>query len=250
MKEVLIACERSGIVREAFNAYPGIHAISCDLEPPEDGRISHHYQGDVRDLLNQHWDLMIAHPECRYLSNSGVLRLYKDGKKRNGPDSERWEEMRAGALFFKLLWDAPIDKIAIENPIIHGYAKEIIGREQSQMIQPWEFGEDASKGTCLWLKGLPRLRSTKLMTRPVWIPCPEGCDDYFCQRHLVHTADCECPELDDWVLRGDDPYREYYANQTPSGQNKLGPSPKRAMERARTYPGVAQAMAAQWVPLL
>lgn len=147
---VLVACEYSGKVREAFRKL-GHDAWSCDLLPADDNS-PYHYQGDVFDIINDGWDLMIAHPPCTYLTNAGVSWLYrKEG---------RWEQMREGAEFFKLLMDAPIPKIAVENPIMHKYAVEIIGRRQDQVIQPWMFGHMEQKATCLWLKGLPPLTST------------------------------------------------------------------------------------------
>lgn len=202
---VLVGCERSGVVREAFRKR-GHDAWSCDLVPADDGS-PFHYQRDLRDLLAQakgFWDLFIAHPECRFLCNSGALRLYVGGKKANGPFVPRWDAMREAAAFFKLCLDADIPKICVENPVMHGWARAIIGAEPSQSIQPWQFGDDASKRTCLWLKGLPLLISTNPLVK------------------------------------------EKYANQTPSGQNKLGPSPERSALRAKTYQGVADAMAAQW----
>jgi hypothetical protein len=194
-------------VREAFRKR-GHDAWSCDLVPADDGS-PYHYQRDLRDLLAQakqgYWQLGIFHPECRFLCNSGVLRLYLGGKKANGPDEARWAAMREAAAFFKLCLDADIPKVCVENPVMHGHAKALIGGvEPSQSIQPYEFGEDASKRTCLWLKGLPLLVPTN-------------------------------------VLR-----KERYANQTPSGQNKLGPSPERSALRAKTYQGPADAMAVQW----
>lgn len=111
-----------------------------------------------RNLLNEGWDLMIAHPPCTYLCNSGVRWL------RYGKDKKRWQWMLNAVQFFLTLWNAPISKICIENPIMHGYAKERIQIEQSQVIQPWQFGHGEVKATCLWLKGLPPLQSTKVVT--------------------------------------------------------------------------------------
>lgn len=148
---VLIACEYSGTVRDAFiNA--GHDAISCDLLPTE--RPGPHYQGDVFDIINNGFDLMIAHPPCTRLCNSGVRWL----NERN-----LWDEMREGALFFRRLLDSGIPKICIENPIMHRYAKDIIGAEQSQTVQPWMFGHGETKATCLWLKGLPLLQSENVV---------------------------------------------------------------------------------------
>jgi len=151
--KVLVACEFSGTVRDAF-IEQGHDAVSCDLLPTEKPGL--HYQGDIRNMLSVDvWDLMIAHPPCTYIANSGVSWLYrKEG---------RWEQMREGARFFKMLLDTDIDKICIENPIIHKYAVEIIGRRQDQVIQPWMFGHGEQKATCLWLKNLPPLEPTDIV---------------------------------------------------------------------------------------
>jgi hypothetical protein len=200
---VLIGCERSGVIREAFRA-SGHDAYSCDLAPAEDGS-PFHLQMDVREALKRGpWDIFIVHPECTRLANSGVLRLYVGGKKANGIDAAKWADMEAAALFFKEMLEADVPCICVENPVMHGHAMKIIGMRPTQSFQPWQFGEDASKRTCLWLIGLPPLEPTDVLVK------------------------------------------KRYANQTPSGQNKLGPSPTRHIERARTYPGPARAMAAQW----
>jgi len=151
---VLVACEFSGIVRNAFTQR-GHNAWSCDFLPTETE--GNHYQTDVRNVLYNAWDLMIAHPPCTYLCNSGVRWLYE----REG----RWDEMRKAAEFFKYLLEANIPAIAIENPIPHRYAVEIIGRKYDQIIQPWEFGHGETKATCLWLKNLPFLVATKIVSR-------------------------------------------------------------------------------------
>jgi hypothetical protein len=151
--KVLIACEFSGTVRDAFAAR-GHDAWSCDLLPTESA--GQHYVGDVRDILYDGWDLMIGHPPCTYLANSGVQWLYR----REG----RWEQMREGAEFFRMLLNAPIPRIAIENPIMHKYAKEIIGAPPTQTVQPWMFGHGESKATCLWLKNLPALTPTNIVS--------------------------------------------------------------------------------------
>lgn len=196
---VLVACEYSGRVREAFRR-AGHIAVSCDLLPAEDNS-PYHYQGDIQDLLKGKWDLMIAHPPCTYLAVSG-LHWNKRGVTVNGrPRSELTEE---ALEFVRMLMDAPIPRIAIENPV-SCISTRI--RPPDQIVQPWYFGEDASKKTCLWLKNLP-------------------------------------PLVDTNRLPGDAKTRR--ANQTPSGQNKLGPSPDRWKERSRTFQGIADAMAAQW----
>lgn len=150
--KVLVACEFSGTVRDAF-ASRGHDAMSCDLRPSE--QPGKHYQGDVRDLLGEGWDLMVAHPPCTYLANSGVRWL------REKPG--RWDQMRQGAEFFRELLTADIPLIAVENPVIHRYAVEIIGRKYDQTLQPWQFGHGETKRICLWLKGLPALKATQVV---------------------------------------------------------------------------------------
>jgi len=150
--KVLIACEYSGTVRDAFIA-KGHNAISCDLLPTD--QPGPHYQGNVFDIINDGWDLMVAHPPCTYLCNSGVSWLYKD--------PTRWNKMAEGADFFKKLLQANIPKIAIENPIMHKYSVEIIGRRQDQVIQPWMFGHGETKATCFWLKNLPLLTPSNIV---------------------------------------------------------------------------------------
>lgn len=155
--KVLIACEFSGIVRNAFIA-KGHEAVSCDLLPTE--RIGPHIQGDVLEILNNGWDMMIAHPPCTYLCNSGARWLYnKDGSI----NKERWFKMEAATMFFGYLLSAQIPQIAVENPIMHKHARRRIGVEYDQIIQPWQFGHGETKATCLWLKGLRELGTTKLV---------------------------------------------------------------------------------------
>ncbi len=161
MSRVLVACEFSGVVRDAFRAV-GHEAISCDLEEGE-GNTEYHYRGDVHGLLSDYWDLMIAHPPCTYLANSGVKHLYLGGKRENGRDEERWENMQEATTFFRVLLSAPIKHIAVENPIMHGYGKAIIGMRQTQIIQPWQYGHGEVKATCLWLKNLPLLQPTDIV---------------------------------------------------------------------------------------
>lgn len=158
--KVLIACEYSGIVRDAF-IKRGHNAISCDLLDTETP--GPHYKGNVFDIIDTSFDLMIAHPPCTYMCNSGAKHLYLGGRKENGIDPVRWENLRKAAEFFKALLDYPINKIAIENPIMLSYAKDIIGKTQSQIIQPWQFGHGETKATCLWLKNLPKLLPTNIV---------------------------------------------------------------------------------------
>lgn len=154
---VLIGCEESGVVREAFAAL-GWDAWSCDLVPSR--RPGKHIQADVLTVLNDGWDLAIFHTPCTFLSNSGVRWLYNTDGSRN---EARWELMRRDALLFKATMDADIPYIANENPIMHKYAVAIIGRRQDQVIQPWMFGHPESKATCLWLKQLPKLQPTNIV---------------------------------------------------------------------------------------
>lgn len=188
---VLVACEYSGVVREAFRKL-GHDAWSCDLLPSEDSS-SFHIQGDVIAELNKGWDLMIAHPPCTYLAASGMhwtTRGLRDPKLTD----EALE-------FVGKLLDAPIKYVALENPV--GVISSRI-RKPDQYVHPWMFGDDASKKTGLWLKNLPPLTPTNILVK------------------------------------------DRYSNQTPSGQNKLGPSADRWKERSRTYQGIADAMAQQW----
>ena len=193
--KVLVACEYSGTVRDAFIA-KGHDAMSCDLLPTDVP--GPHYQGDVFDVINDGWDLMIAHPPCTYLCNSGVCHLSKN--------ESRWGDMREGAWFFKKLLNAEIDKIAIENPIMHKYAKVIIGRHETQIVQPWWFGHKEKKATCLWLKNLPRLTATNnVLEETEALPIKE-------QQRLHYLP----PSEDRWKIR------------------------------SQTFSGLAEAMAQQW----
>lgn len=147
---VLIACECSGVFRDAFLAL-GHDAVSCDLKPTR--KPGPHYHGDVRDILYEPWDLLIAHPVCKYLANSGVQWLHQN--------PERWELMQKGAEFFRLFDNAKhIPKRAIENPIMHKYGIRLIGKRATQFVQPWMFGDPFSKATGWWLTGLPKLTPT------------------------------------------------------------------------------------------
>tara|TARA_B100001146_G_C16139519_1_gene416089 strand:- start:91 stop:747 length:657 start_codon:yes stop_codon:yes gene_type:complete len=161
-KKILIACETSGIVRNAFLAR-GHDAWSVDVLPSED-KSNRHIIGDARDHLNEGWDfLMVAHPPCTRLCNSGVRWLHKPPEGRT--KSEMWEELEEAANLFAAFLHAPIDRICIENPVMHKHAKARIRdyREFSQSIQPWQFGHGEVKRTCLWLKNLPKLKPTKIV---------------------------------------------------------------------------------------
>jgi hypothetical protein len=159
---VLVACEFSGTVRNAFLAR-GHDAWSCDLLPAEDGS-NRHITGDARDILNDGWDcLIVAHPPCTRLCNSGVRWLTKPPKGKTL--QQMWHELDEGAALFSDFWNAPIPHICIENPVMHKHAKTRIRgfQEFAQSVQPWQFGHGEVKRTCLWLKDLPELTATKIV---------------------------------------------------------------------------------------
>jgi hypothetical protein len=159
---VLVACEFSGVVRRAFAAR-GHDAWSCDLLPAEDGT-NKHYVGDARDILNDGWDLlMVAHPPCTRLCNSGVRWLSKPPPGKTLDQMQA--DLREGAALFSAFWNAPIPRVAVENPIMHKHAKALIENyaDPAQTIQPWQFGHGETKGTCLWLRGLPKLTPTQIV---------------------------------------------------------------------------------------
>ena len=190
--KILIACEYSGTVRDAFRAL-GHDAMSCDLLPTE--REGPHYQGSVLDVLNDGWDMMVAHPPCTHLAVSGAAHFAK--KRASGVQDEALD-------FVRLLLDAPIPKIALENPI------SIISsriRKPNQIVHPWQFGHETTKATCLWLKDLPLLVPTQI------------------------------------VSKGE---RQTYASgkTSPIWHAKTGGGSGKA--RSMTFQGIADAMAAQW----
>lgn len=202
---VLVACEYSGRVREAFAAR-GHDAWSCDLlETEQQGQ---HIVGDALEVAySGEWDLMIAHPPCTYLTNAANGWLYhKDGSK----NEERWEALRDGAAFFKALYDAPIPRKCIENPIQSKHAREAHGcGKATQYVQPWMFGHMEQKATGLWLQGLPPLRPTNNVKADM-MKLPDN------ERQRLHY---------------------------------LPPGPDRWKIRSRTFEGIAKAMAAQWSDL-
>lgn len=180
--KVLVACEYSGVVRRAFRA-KGHNAWSCDIIPCDD-KSPHHIMGDVTLQLDNYWDLMIAHPPCTYMTNSGVCWLHKD--------PSRWAKLDEAAKFFLALYDAPIPLKCIENPIMHGYAKDRIrGIRQTQVIQPWMFGHMEQKATCLWLQGLPPLKPTNNVKAEM-MKLPNS------ERQKLHWLP---PSKDRWKLR-------------------------------------------------
>jgi hypothetical protein len=211
--KVLVACEYSGVVRDAF-INKGHEAVSCDLLPCESD-LGEHYQGDVTDILYDGWDMMIAHPPCTYLSVSGA-RWYYHPEDKHLPYEERRphpmhlnrRQLQQEALdFVQLLLDAPIEKIAVENPI------SVISsriKKPTQIIQPYEYGHPTSKSTCLWLKNLEPLQPTDIV-EPIWINVSDGK-----RMSKFH--------YDTYTL----------------------PKEERGKIRSATFPGIAKAMADQW----
>jgi hypothetical protein len=258
---VLIACEFSGTVRDAFRKR-GHSAWSCDLLPTSGECQRYHIQGDAlaairdgRPTDGQGWDLVIAHPPCTYLCSSGL--------HWNGRVMGRANETEKALYFVRDILDCGVQRICIENPT--GCISTRI-RKYDQKIQPWQFGHDASKGTCLWLKGLPTLRHTEIIPPKSWssvifasdLGTCECCYEPWCEKHHAHFADCSCigptqygatyKRIEGYEFATLDvpPIKPVWGNQTPSGQNKLGPSPDRWAERSKTYQGIADAMAEQW----
>lgn len=195
---IIIACEESQAVCKAFRKL-GHEAYSCDTEPCSGGCPEWHLQQDVIPLLSDSWDMIIAFPPCTYLCGSGM-----HWTTRGLRDPQLTEDALA---FVEAIMGAPCEMIALENPV--GCISSRI-RKPDQIIQPWMFGDDASKKTCLWLKGLPLLEPTEIVE----------------------------PRIVDGMKR--------WSNQTDSGQNKLPPSKNRAKLRSKTYQGIADAMACQW----
>lgn len=217
---VFVACERSGRVRDAFRAL-GHDAVSCDLYPSD--AVGPHIVGDALTCIPPGTDLLIAFPDCTYLAASGMHWTTRG--LRDPALTDRAVE------FVRALMAAPVPRIAIENPI--GVLSTRI-RKPDQIIQPYQFGHDASKSTCLWLKGLPALKPTA-MVEPRYV-----CRDC---RNVGRDWWTACP-----VCKGG-PVLYRWSNQLDSGQNRLGPSKDRARNRSRTYQGIADAMAQQWTPL-
>ena len=193
MLRVLVACEYSGRVRDAFTRM-GHFAMSCDLLPSDAPGL--HYQGDVTDILGQGWDIMIAHPPCTHLAVSGAKHFA--AKRESGVQQEALD-------FVRLLLNAPIPKIALENPVSI-ISSEI--RKPDQIVQPYMFGHQATKTTCLWLKGLPHLTPTDMVDKG--------------ERHVTKSG----KSLPKWY--------------------NLPPGPDRWKIRSATFQGIADAMAAQW----
>jgi hypothetical protein len=218
---VLVGCEFSGVIRDAFIAL-GHNAMSCDLLPTS--RPGPHYQGDIRDILAdaRQWDLLIACPPCTYLCRSGVHWVARI--------PGRAQQMEDAIAFVRSIANANVDRYGIENPI---GVLSTRWRKPDQIIQPHQFGHDAAKATCLWTKNIPKLVPTQHVS-PRWVCCGRVLD-------IDLVGKYDCPNCN-----GDGKPLPRWANQTDSGQNRLGPSADRWALRSITYPGIAAAMASQW----
>lgn len=206
---ILVGCEESQAVCKAFRAQ-GHEAFSCDLKPCSGGHPEWHLQMDIFEAIQlKKWDMLIAFPDCTYLTISAEW-AYKEGPYHQKVKPEtltgllRKQAREQAIQFVERLWNCGIERIALENPV--GVLSSRF-MKPSQIIQPWYFGDDASKKTCLWLKNLPLLKDTNRLPGD----------------HLTRRA-----------------------NQTANGQNRLSPGPQRAELRSKTYNGIAQAIAAQW----
>ena len=203
--KVLIGCERSGTVRRAFEKC-GYDATSCDLVEADDGS-NNHIQDDIRNILHLGWDLLIAHPPCTRLCNSGVrwLRVPPPGRTKE----DIWTELEAGAELFAACWNADIPHIAVENPIMHKYARSRIKNYQppAQTVQPWQFGDPFFKATSFYIKNLPKLKPTHVL-----IPPPKNTKEYKAWSYI----------------------------------HRMPPSENRGVARSKTFDGIAEAMAKQW----
>ena len=202
---ILIGCETSGVMRRAFAAL-GHDVWSNDMLPAEDGS-NRHLIGDVRDYLDMGWDLLaVMHPPCTRLCNSGVRWLHQPPPGRSIDDM--WKELEAGVDLFNACLNAPIPRVAVENPVMHRHARErIVNWIKPQIVQPWWFGEPAFKATGFYLRGLPPLRATNKL-----VPPKSGTDE--------HKA---------W-----------------SAIHRASPGPERWRFRSRTFDGIAAACADQW----
>jgi hypothetical protein len=207
---ILVACEESQAITKEFRKL-GHEAFSCDILPCSGGHPEWHLQQDVFEVINQGWDMMIAHPPCTFLAVSGARWLYnKDGSK----NIERWENQAKALDFVQKLMDAPIDKIAIENPI-SVISSQI--KKPDQIVHPWMFGDKASKSTCLWLKNLPKLEPTNIVDKGEFIE--------FISKKGVKKKQPK------W-------YFEALKNaKTPAERRTL---------RSKTFPGMAKSIATQW----
>ena len=209
--KVLIACEESQAVTKAFRAL-GHGAYSCDILPCSGGYSEWHLQGDVFGFINQGWDLMIAHPPCTYLSVSGARHLYNKDKS---PNVERYKNQADALDFVYKLMNTDIQRIAIENPI------SVISshiRKPDQIIQPYWFGDSASKSTCLWLKNLPKLQPTNIVSKG---------------------------EFKEWIDKKSGKVKRQALWYYEALQQSKTPQERRTL-RSKTFKGIAEAMATQW----
>ncbi len=208
--KILVACEESQATTKELRKL-GHEAFSCDLLPCSGGHPEWHYQQDVFEVIDKGWDMMIAHPPCTYLAVSGARWLYnKDGSK----NEERWENQNEALNFVQMLMDAPIEKIAIENPI------SVISsniRKPDQIVQPWMFGDKAQKSTCLWLKNLTKLEPTNIVEKGEFIE--------FISKKGVKKKQPK------WY------FDALKKAKTPAERRTL---------RSKTFEGMAKAMAYQW----
>jgi hypothetical protein len=223
--KVLVACEYSGLVRDAFISR-GHDALSCDLLPTEGP--GPHYQGDVFDIIEDGWDLMVAHPPCTHLSVSGAR--WWPAKRADG-------RQQSAVEFFMRLAAAPIERVAIENPI--GFMSTS-WRKPDQIIQPWQFGQAETKTTCLWLKNLPALVPTKIMEESYSCACGVN--------FPLERGKYGCPNCGgrNKVVRGYGHKSITKGGRVLPKWYNLPPSPDRGKKRSATFPGIAAAMADQW----
>lgn len=201
---ILVACEESQAVTIELRKL-GHEAFSCDVVECSGGHPEWHIQDDVLEVLNDGWDMMIAHPPCTRLANSGRRWLHIPPKGRTMVSM--WAEFFAGVEFYKAIRDAPIPKIAIENPVMHDHARELISKSARSIVQPWWFGDKIFKATGFELIGLDPLTATNKLSPPV-----PGTDEHK-KWSMIH---------------------------------RMSPGPERAKMRSKTFPGMAKAMAEQW----
>jgi len=209
--KILVACEESQAITKEFRAL-GHEAYSCDILPCTGGHPEWHLEGDVFGFIDQGWDLMVAHPPCTFLSVSGARHLYnKDGTANR----ERYENQFKALVFVKKLMDADIPRIAIENPVSVISTKI---RKPNQIVQPWMFGDSASKTTCLWLKNLPKLVATNVVDKG---------------------------DFKEWIDKKSGKVKRQATWYYDALINAKSPEERRSL-RSKTFKGIAQAIASQW----
>lgn len=209
--KILVACEESQAITKEFRAL-GHEAYSCDILPCSGGHPEWHLEGDVFGFIDQGWDLMVAHPPCTYLSVSGARHLYnKDGSK----NLDRYKNQREALDFVQKLMDCDIPRIAIENPV-SVISSQI--RKPDQIVQPWMFGDSASKTTCLWLKNLPKLVATNVVGKG---------------------------EFKEWIDKKSGKMKRQATWYYDALINAKSPEERRSL-RSKTFKGIAQAIASQW----